>query len=258
MRRWLVFLATLLLVAGAFGALAAEDDGNPIRILMFTKTAGFRHGSIETAKTVMSRMAEAHGWVLTITEDASFFTDENLSRYDVVMFVSTTGSVLDQPYQREALMRFIQRGGGFVGVHAASDAHYEWDWYGDLVGAYFAGHPPGTQFATTVIENHQHPSTAHFGPTFSVNDEWYFWNRNPRPNVTVLMSLDRTSHPTLANWGGHDPTGDHPITWCQSYQGGRSWYTALGHNDAVWEHPSFQQMLVGAIEWAAYRVGGDC
>ena len=93
------------------------------------------------------------------------------------MFVSTTGSVLDQAYQKKALENFIHNGGGFVGVHAASDTHYDWPWYGDLVGAYFAGHPPGTQLATVRIENHDHPSTAHYGDSFEINDEWYFWDR---------------------------------------------------------------------------------
>ncbi len=256
-KRMIIGLALLLLAFSSLGALAADND-DPINILMFTKTAGFRHGSIPTAKAVMAEIAEAKGWGLTITEDSTYFTDQNLAQYDVVMFVSTTGSVLDQAYQKKALENFIHNGGGFVGVHAASDTHYDWPWYGELVGAYFNGHPPGTQLATLWIEDHDHPSTAHFGDTFEINDEWYFWDREPRVSAKVLMTLDRQSHPALVGFRGTDPEGDHPITWCKPFEGGRSWYTALGHNDDVYYNEDFQKMLIAGIEWAARRIDGDC
>ncbi|MDQ3460647.1 MAG: ThuA domain-containing protein, partial [Deinococcota bacterium] len=234
--------------------LMVDED---LSVLMFTRTEGFRHGSIETAHEVMERLAEERGFAVTITEDATVFTDDNLAQYDVIMFGVTTGSVL-QPQQREAMIRFIRGGGGFVGVHSASDTHYDWEWYGDLVGAYFNGHPPGTQNARLVVEDPVHPSVAHLGGELEINDEWYFWDANPREGVHVLMTLDRSSHPVLAGFAAGDPEADHPVTWCHPYQGGRSWYTALGHPDWVWEDERFQEMLMGGILWTARQVEGSC
>jgi cytochrome c len=146
-----------------------------------------------------------------------------------------------------------------VGVHAASDTHYEWPWYGELVGAYFDGHPLGTSVATVRNEAPHHPSTRHLGGAFRLRDEWYFFDRNPRSDVQVLLTLDEGSNAVLATYallrGG---TGDHPITWCHAYAGGRSWYTALGHRSAVWRDVRFQEMLLGGTLWAAGRTGGNC
>lgn len=237
--------------------LAPAQGAAPVRVLMFTKTAGFRHASIATAWRVMPQVAEEYGFELTVTEDSRLFSDENLAQYDVLAFVLTTGTVLSLE-EKQAMERFIQNGGGFVGVHSASDTEYDWPFYGGLVGAYFAGHPPGTQRARVIVEDRAHPSTSHFEEEFFIEDEWYFFRRNPRGAVHVLQRLDRASHPALAGFQGSDPAGDHPLTWCHEYQGGRSWYTAMGHRDEVWEDPRFQQMVAGGILWAAGRVGGDC
>lgn len=242
------------------GLLRGREDlsAEGVRVLMFTKTAGFRHGSIPTSKEIMTALSETHGFALDISEDASVFMEASLGSYDVVMFASTTGDVLNAA-QQGALEDFIAAGGGFVGVHAASDTHYEWPWYGELVGAYFDGHPLGTSVATVRNEDPRHPSTRHLGETFRLRDEWYFFDRNPRGNVHVLLALDERSNAALATYalirGG---TGDHPITWCHAYAGGRSWYTALGHRSAVWRDVRFQKMLLMGTLWAAGRTGGNC
>ncbi|MFS8573602.1 MAG: ThuA domain-containing protein, partial [Clostridia bacterium] len=217
----------------------------------------FRHASIGTAQRVLPELAKEYGFEVTITEDASVFNDDTLAQYDVVAFVLTTGDVLG-PAQEAAMERFIRGGGGFVGVHSASDTEYSWPFYGGLVGAYFAGHPPGTQTARVIVEDRAHPSTRHFGDEWIVEDEWYFFQENPRAAARVLQSLDRRSHPALAGFQGRGAGEDHPLTWCQEYHGGRSWYTALGHRDEVWEDPDFQRMIAGGILWAARRAEGDC
>lgn len=264
-------LGSALVLAGCWSAAQPADDASRfptadheeldaegVRVLMFTKTAGFRHDSIPTSKGVMTALAEAHGFELTISEDASVFTKGLLSSFDVVMFASTTGEILNAA-QRGALEGFIATGGGFVGVHAASDTLYDWPWYGELVGAYFAGHPPGTSVATLANEDPGHPSTQHLQRTFELRDEWYFFDRNPRGDVHVLLTLDEGSSLVLTTYAllrGGD--GDHPITWCHLYGGGRSWYTALGHRSAVWRDARFQMMLLGGTLWAAGRTGGSC
>ena len=236
---------------GAREGLSAEG----VRVLMFTKTAGFRHGSIPTSKEVMTALAEAHGFSVDVTEDAEVFSEEGLEDYDVVMFASTTGEVLNTA-QGRALEDFVTSGGGFVGVHAASDTLYEWPWYGGLVGAYFSGHPFGTSVATLHNEDPGHPSTDHLGSSFQMKDEWYFFDRNPRGEVRVLLTLDEGSNDALANYPQAAPDGDHPITWCRPYEGGRSWYTALGHRNEVWRDVRFQEMLLGGVAWAAGGEGG--
>lgn len=242
------------------GLLRGREDLNAegARVLMFTKTAGFRHSSIPTAKEVMTALSETHGFELDISEDAAVFSEAGLGSFDVVMFASSTGEVLDAG-QQGALENFIAAGGGFVGVHAASDTLYSWPWYGELVGAYFGGHPLGTSVATLHNEDPGHPSTRHLDETFRLRDEWYFFDRNPRGDVHVLLTLDEGSNALLTAYalmrGG---TGDHPLTWCHPYGGGRSWYTALGHRSAVWRDVRFQEMLLGGTLWAAGRTGGRC
>lgn len=269
----LLGLGSALVLAGCWGAaqrpydesrfqglLRSREGSNVegLRVLMFTKTAGFRHNSIPTSKEVMTALSKTHGFELTITEDASVFTAEVLGSYDVIMFASTTGEVLDTE-QQGALEGFLAAGGGFVGVHAASDTLYDWPWYGGLVGAYFDGHPLGTSVATLHNEDPRHLSTRHLGGSFQLRDEWYFFDRNPRDNVHVLLTLDEGSNILLTTYalvrGG---TGDHPITWCHTYGGGRSWYTALGHRSAVWRDVRFQEMLLGGTLWAAGRTGERC
>jgi cytochrome c len=266
-------LASALVLAGCWGAAKrpydesrfqrplegrVELNAEGMRVLMFTKTAEFRHGSIPTSKEVMTALSKSHGFELDISEDASRFAEGALGSYDVVMFASTTGEVLDTGQQR-ALEDFIAAGGGFVGVHAASDTLYDWPWYGELVGAYFDGHPLWTSVATLHNEDPGHPSTQHLEGSFQLRGEWYFFDRNPRGNVHVLLTLDEGSNAALSSYArARGGNGDHPITWCHAYEGGRSWYTGLGHRSAVWRDVRFQEMLLGGTLWAAGRTGGRC
>lgn len=191
------------------GLLATRTDlsAEGLRVLMFSKTAGFRHASIPTAQEVVGALAETFGFELILTEDASLFSEESLRRFDVIVFASTTGDVLDAA-QQAAMTAFIGAGGGYVGVHAASDTHYSWPWYGGLVGAYFSGHPFGTSVATLHAENPTHPLVRHLEPSFELRDEWYFFDRNPRGEVQVLLTLDERSSPRLANYPQASPAGD--------------------------------------------------
>ncbi|MEV4417575.1 ThuA domain-containing protein, partial [Catellatospora sp. NPDC049609] len=152
--------------------------------------------------------------------------------------------------QQTAFQSYIAAGGGYVGVHAAADTEYDWSWYGGLVGAYFASHP-ATQQATIRNEDRANISTAHLPATWTRSDEWYNYRTNPRPNVRVLMNLNEGSYT-----GGN--MGDHPITWCHNYAGGRAWYTGLGHTEAGYTDTNFTRMLLGGIQIAAGAVAADC
>ena len=167
----------------------------------------------------IEELGAEHGFHVDHTEDAEDFTEQNLGHYDVVVWLSTTGDVLNEE-QQAAFEGYIQDGGGYAGVHAASDTEYDWPWYGELVGAYFDSHPQ-IQEATTVVTDHVHPSTAHLDEEWVRTDEWYNFQDNPRGDVHVLAALDEDSYDAGSGAMGHD----HPIAWCQEFDGGRSWST---------------------------------
>jgi type 1 glutamine amidotransferase len=250
--RSLVIIGALLVV----GACASEDapaspssnpprpGQTPIRVLMLTATAGFRHDSISTARQVMAELATTTGeFTVTATEDLSAVTATGLSAYDVLFFALTTGELAFNDDQKAAILNFVSRGGGFLGAHSATDTLYGWADYGLLVGAYFREHP-WTQQATVVVEDQAHPATAGLGERFSLVEEFYTFRDNPRPRVQVLLRLDATS--VGAN-------GDYPLAWTQAYGSGRVYYNALGHFVETWRDSRFQRQLTGAIRWAARR-----
>jgi type 1 glutamine amidotransferase len=221
-----------------------EPQTRPDRILVFSKTTGFRHGSIEPGIAALRNLGAANGFEVDATEDAGQFTTANLGRYGAVVFLSTTGDVLNDA-QQAAFMTFIRRGGGYVGIHAAADTEYFWPWYGDLMGAYFARHPAPAR-ARIRVENRDHPSTRALPDPWVRTDEWYDFQRNPRRHgVTVLLTLDESSYP------GGQMGSDHPIAWYHEFDGGRAWYTAGGHTDESFSEPEFLQHLLGGIRYAA-------
>jgi cytochrome c len=211
-------------------------------ILAFSKTAGFRHDSIPAARKALLDAGIGRGWTVTFTEDATVFNPGKLKEFDAVVFLMTTGDVLN-PDQEKAFTSFIHTGGGFAGVHAAADTEYEWPWYGELVGAYFLSHPQ-IQDAVVRIENTAHPSTQALPNPWSRKDEWYDYKASPRGKVQVLASLDPKSY------AGSKMTEDHPIMWCHEFQGGRSWYTGMGHTVESYQDPTFMKMLIEGVEWA--------
>src|SRR5690606_10691828 len=216
-------LVVPLAMSGASAHEGHDYETDAFSALVFSKTAAFRHGSIPAGIAAIEELGEEHGFEVTATEDAGAFTTENLAQYDVVVWLSTTGDVLNDA-QQAAFEQYIQNGGGYAGIHAASDTEYDWPWYGELVGAYFASHPPGTPTATVVVEDPAHPSTHHLPAQWERTDEWYSFRDNPRGDVHVLASLDESSYAV----GSHAMGPDHPIAWCHDYDGGRSWYTGGG------------------------------
>jgi type 1 glutamine amidotransferase len=230
--------------AGLVAAAPAPAPPTPIRVLVFTKTAAFRHTSIPVAISTLRELGARNALAVDATEDAAAFTDAGLARYDVVAFVLTTGDVLDDS-QQAAFQRFVHAGGGFVGVHSASDTEHDWPWYGGLVGAFFRTHP-AIQSAAVDIARVRDLSTARLPRRWVRTDEWYAFTSPPR-EVRVLATLGETSYaPGEAAMGG-----DHPIAWSHAYDGGRAWYTALGHTEASYGEPLFRAHLLRGILSAA-------
>jgi type 1 glutamine amidotransferase len=234
--RWLA----VLLVAGAALALAVVPtaDARP-RILAFTKTAGFHHDSIPAA---VAALRAQHRYAVDVTDDASAFTAGNLSRYAAVVFLLTTGDVLDSAQQR-AFEGYIDRGGGYAGFHSATDTEYEWPFYGRLVGAYFAQHP-AVQPATVVVAP-AFARAARLPLQWTRNDEWYDFRTNPRPHVHVLATVDESTYQ------GGTMGADHPLVWCHRHGRGRAWYSEMGHTQEAWADPAFRRHVLAGLRFAA-------
>ncbi|MFG6201294.1 ThuA domain-containing protein [Nonomuraea sp. JJY05] len=248
----LALVASFLTFLAAPGSAEAATAAEPaFKVLVFSKTTGFRHDSIPEGIAAVQKLGQDNNFAVDTTEDSALFTDQNLAQYQAVVFMSTTGDPLGTQEQKDAFQRYIQGGGGFVGVHAAADSGYNWAWYGKLVGAYFKQHP-AIQQATVKVEDPAHPATKDLPTTWTRTDEWYDYQANPRGTVHVLTSMDEKSY-TGATMGA-----DHPNTWCQDFDGGRSWYTGLGHLKENYSEPNFLKLLLGGIQTAAGAVKADC
>ncbi len=232
----------LVLAIAAFVIACSHKRSGPPRVLIFTKTTGFRHASIPKGIAAIQKLGQENGFVVDSTEDAGMFNDDSLKKYSAVIFLNTTGDVLD--YRQEAAFeRYIQAGGGFVGVHAATDTEYDWGWYGRLVGGYFNGHPR-PQEARFIIKDKNHPSTKFFTDTvWKRTDELYNFKKL-NPDVHVLVTIDESSYEGGTNGAFH------PMAWYHDYDGGRAFYTELGHTDESFTEENYLKHLLGGIKYA--------
>lgn len=225
---------------------------DPMHILVFSKTAGFRHASISSGLKMLYDQSKKENWVITATEDASILREDVLDKMDVVVFLNPTGDAICAKGQ-EDFEQFMNQGKGFVGIHAAADCEYEWPFFGNLVGAYFRTHPPA-QKATVIFEDFNHPAMEPFKgkKTYTTVDEWYSFKENPRENVNVLASLDENSVKRAKNddW----KMGDHPLIWWNDNDNIRSFYTVFGHTHEAFEDKLIEEHIVNAINWAGQRI----
>lgn len=219
---------------------SCESKKTP-KILVFSKTVGFRHQSIKAGKKAVMELGQENGFVVDTTEDAALFTEDSLKHYAAVVFLNTTMDVLNHVQQAD-FERFIQAGGGFVGIHAAADTEYDWPWYNKLVGAYFDSHPK-VQEALIRIQDIAHPTTSHLPKEWKCTDEWYNYKKM-NPDVKVLAKLDETSYEGGKN-GDH-----HPIAWFHEYDGGRAFYTGRGHTDETYSEPEYRKHILEGIKYA--------
>jgi glucose/arabinose dehydrogenase/type 1 glutamine amidotransferase len=235
MKNLLLFILSLLVV------ISCKQKQNRFRVLVFSKTTGFRHSSIPNGKAAIRKLGVENNFDVDTTEDAGYFTEENLKKYAAIIFLNTTGDVLNNQ-QEIAMERFIQAGGGFVGIHSATDTEYDWIWYANLVGGQFEGHP-AIQPAKLQIVDKTHLSTQHLPETWSRTDEWYNFKRLNK-EVKVLLKIDETSYQggTLGN--------DHPMAWYHDYDGGRAFYTELGHTEQSYTDSFYLKHILGGIQYA--------
>ncbi|MBK5192995.1 MAG: ThuA domain-containing protein [Flavobacteriaceae bacterium] len=217
---------------------AAQEN----RVLVFNKTEGYHHESIPTGTATIKNLGDLNNFKVTETDDAGQFTENNLKKYQLVIFLSTTGNVLNEA-QQKAFENYISKGGNFFGIHAATDTEYDWKWYGDLVGAYFLSHPK-IQEANVIVEKPLHPAVAHLPKIWTRTDEWYNL-KEISPKINVLLSLDETSYE------GGENGENHPIAWYRELEGGgKSIYTGGGHTEESYSEPAFQKHLLQCILFA--------
>lgn len=241
-----LYLTLFLSLSCKSNAPEQTDEANS-RMLVFTKTTGYRHESIETGVAVLKQLGAQNNFEVEHSENSSVFNDESLKKYNVVVFLSTTGDILNVD-EEAALERFIKSGNSFMGIHAAADTEYDWEWYGKLVGAYFKNHPnnPNVRNARIEVLNKSHISCKHLPDEWFRDDEWYnYYNINP--NINVLLNLDETSYE------GGENGENHPIAWYHEYDGGRAFYTGGGHTKESFAEPDFVQHLLGGILYCLKR-----
>lgn len=220
--------------------ISYAEPKKKVSILVFSKTVGYRHSSITEGKAALLKLAEQNNFSIDTTEDASYFTNKKLKKYNAVIFLNTTGDVLNEE-QQKAFEKYIQSGKGFVGVHAATDTEYDWPWYAKLVGANFLSHPK-QQKAKLIVTEKNHLSTLHLPGVWERFDEWYNF-KSINPAINVIMTIDESSYE-----GGKNGT-THPMAWYMKYDGGKSFYTALGHTAESYSDPLFLQHLLGGIKY---------
>ena len=233
MKNVIIFLAIICLA----GVQASAKQ----KVLIFSKTAGFHHASIPVGIKAIMKLGEENNFDVDTTTDSKKFTYDNLKQYAAVIFLNTTGDVLNDQQQAE-FEKYIKAGGGFVGVHSATDTEYDWPWYGSLVGAYFRNHP-AQQNAVFNIVDPNFIATKGLPTVWKRFDELYNF-KWIAPNLHVLITIDEKSYT-----GGNN--GDnHPMSWYHDYDGGRAFYTALGHTDESYSDPLYLKHLLGGIEYA--------
>lgn len=229
------FVFFIFLATSAFFVKAQTN------VLVFSKTNGFRHASIADGQEMFKKLAEGNNWKLTFSEDSLMISNKVLSKIDVLVFLSTTGNIFGDD-QKKALQKYIHKGGGFVGIHAATDTEMDWKWYVDMVGGAFKSHPK-QQNATINIINHDFKAMQHFGKTWLHFDEWYNFRNPINPNAVVLATVDESTYK------GGTMGANHPVVWYQNYEGGKIFTTALGHTKESYTNPDFVKMIQEAVVW---------
>jgi type 1 glutamine amidotransferase len=252
LRSMIIALAAALLICSTWRTTAGEGTTNS-RVLVFSKTLGFRHASITNGIAALRNLGAKHGFEVEATEDSAKFTPTNLARFQAIIFLSVTGDVLNSE-QETALKDYVVGGGGFVAIHGAifgpRACEDNWAWYGEMFCCRFTNHSavvPGT----VVVEDTTNPSTASLPARWLRTDEWYNFTGNPRACSHVLATVDESTY------RGGTVGQDHPISWCRRVGKGRMWYTGMGHTESSFSEPLLLQHLLGGIRAAAGWATGE-
>jgi type 1 glutamine amidotransferase len=245
-----------LVLTCAFFCTALSAQAQQFNVLLFTKMNGFHHEAVNEGVDAMRKLAVRHQFSVDWHEDASIFNDEKLKKYQAVVFVLTTGDILNDE-QQAAMERFVRSGKGFVGIHSASDTEYDWDWYTKMVGRTFHIHP-ANQTAELMVIDRKFPGVERMPDRFLWTDEWYEFGAERIKGLNYILAVDEQTFNPEANWGAKKGVGMgkfHPIAWYHDYDGGRAFYTALGHMPATYSDALFLEHIYGGLYWAATGKG---
>ena len=238
---------SLVGLVGAIALASSPAQAESKRVLLFSHSTGYRHASIETGVAALKRLTVPNKLEVVASEDPDIFSEAALNRFDAIIFLNTSTdqkkpeSEWFQGGRRTALQRFVRRGGGIVGIHAASDSHYHWDWYQRMIGGHFARHPEGTPEGQIHVEDPKHPATARLPRSLKRVDEWYYFD-DFNPKMNLLITLDPRSI-------GESDVNPNPISWSHKYDGGRIFYTAMGHTSESYSDPNFLEHVAGGLRW---------
>ncbi len=235
-------LLSLVLLGSCESPSPKAPEPRPGELLIFTRTAGYRHPSVDPGSICVAELGRELGLESTRTEDPADFNDETLNRFACVVFLNTTNDVLEANGEA-AFERYIQAGGGFLGIHAATDTEYDWPWYTGLVGAQFVNHPKIQSAKLTRLDG-EFPATEFLPETWERTDEWYNFKAISK-DIHVLLNLEESSYE-----GGTNGE-EHPAAWYHEYDGGRAFYTAGGHTNESYSEPLFRRNLLEGLRWAA-------
>lgn len=251
MRNLLALLALFLGIAVFASPTALAESTEQPRVLLFSHSTGYRHTSIEAGVRAIQALGAREGLAIVHSEDPAVFDGAGLAGIDAIVFLSTTTDPKDpasewfQGERREALQRFVRGGGGVVGIHAATDSHYHWPWYQQLIGAHFARHPAGTPAGVLHVIDRGHRANRGVDPTLRRADEWYYFD-DYDPRMTLLITLDPASI-------GEPDANPNPVSWAHTFEGGRVFYTAMGHTDESYADRNFLNHLAGGLAWVLRR-----
>jgi type 1 glutamine amidotransferase len=254
MKLFRTFLFVALLASCVGGELRAQEP----RVLVYTRNhvtngKGYVHDSIAASVAMIRQLASTDGFAVDAADDPKVFTPDNLKKYRALIFSNSNNEAFENDEQREAFKKFIQGGGGFVGIHSASGSERNWPYFWAVLGGKFKRHPPLQQFQIEVLDQ-KHPATAHLGAVWQWEDEFYYLdNLNPRLHVLLAGDLTTLNDKDKATYPGRTFGDFFPLAWCQEFDGGRQFYTALGHKIEYYRDPKFQQHVLGGILWVLGR-----
>ena len=249
MRKWIGLFLLFIGISG-ISALSAAEARDP-RVLLFTHSTGYRHASIEPGAAAIQALGAREKLTIVHSADPDVFSTDGLKNFDAIIFLSNSTdpkkpeSEWFQGSRRDALQAFVHRGGGVVGIHAASDSHYNWPWYQQMIGGHFAKHPPGTPEGTLTVIDKKHRANKGVAPTMRRVDEWYYFD-DYDPRSTLLITLDPQSI-------GEKDVNPNPVSWAREFEGGRVFYTAMGHTPETYSDPNFLNHLAGGLAWVLKR-----
>ena len=250
------FLRNTFFIAILLSICSTVSFSQQFKVLLFTKTDGFHHESIQEGVTAIRQLAIRNNFLVDWHENASVFNDKGLENYSAVIFLNTTGNILNEE-QQAAFEKFIKAGKGFVGIHSASDTEYDWAWYTKLVGMMFKIHPQ-QQTAYLKVEDSNFPGMERFPKKLLWTDEWYEFGDRKSDDLHFLVSVDEKTYAPYAKWGEKEGKGMgvlHPSSGYHNYDGGRAFYTALGHISLTFSDQTFLDHIYGGIYWAATGKG---